>query len=102
MGDKIFKVALLVGIYLVAVALFLRSENGRYEYRTDESGGLVVDTRTGEYWYYNGTHVEPRTARVTLHSPVIDDKKSDGAKQAQNTAAKPASNKVEFTRESTH
>jgi hypothetical protein len=71
--DKAFKLGLLVGIFAVAVALFQSAENGRYQYSTNGSEAVIVDTRTGDFWTENGSHFEPRIARITAHHPTVDD-----------------------------
>lgn len=71
--DKAFKVALLVGIFVIAFALFQQSENGRYRYSTNGTQGIVVDTRTGEFWLEDGSHFELRIAHITARHPSVDD-----------------------------
>jgi hypothetical protein len=78
--DKLFKIGLLVGIFAAAIALFQNSQNGRYRYSANpidpteyKTSGVVIDTRTGEYWTEDGTHFEPRTAHITAHRPFVDD-----------------------------
>lgn len=71
--DYGFKIGLLVGIFAVAIALFENSSNGRYQYSSNGSQGIVVDTRTGEFWTEDGSHFEPRTARITTHHPSVED-----------------------------
>jgi hypothetical protein len=71
--DYGFKIGLLVGIFAVAIALFESSSNGRYQYSSNGSRGIVVDTRTGEFWTEDGSHFEPRTARITTHHPSVED-----------------------------
>jgi hypothetical protein len=60
--DKAIKIGLLVSVFAAALALFQRSENGRYQYSTNGNQGVVLDTRTGEFWTEDGTHFEPRMA----------------------------------------
>jgi hypothetical protein len=71
--DNVFKTGLLVGILAVAIALFQRSQNGRYQYSTNGTQGVVLDTRTGEFWTEDGTHFEPRMAHITARHPSVDD-----------------------------
>jgi len=71
--NRAFKVGLLVGIFTIAVALFQQSGNGRYQYVTKGEEGIVVDTRTGEFWTEAGSHFEPREARITTHVPFVID-----------------------------
>jgi hypothetical protein len=71
--DQVFKIGLLVGIFATALALFQHSENGRYQYSTSGTQGIVLDTRTGEFWTEDGTHFEPRTAHITARHPSLDD-----------------------------
>jgi hypothetical protein len=68
-----FRIGLLLGVLAIAGALFQSSQNGRYQYSTNENHGVVLDTRTGEFWAEDGTHFEPRTARITSHHPLVDD-----------------------------
>jgi hypothetical protein len=74
--DKLFKPALLVGVFAVAFALFQHSQNGRYQYSTNGNQGIVLDTRTGEFWTETGTHFQPQIAQVTLHVPSVDDQEA--------------------------
>jgi hypothetical protein len=69
--DKTFKIGLLVGILAIAVALFQHSQNARYSYSTSGDSGIVLDTRTGEFWTVDGSHYEPRAARITTHEPFV-------------------------------
>jgi hypothetical protein len=71
--DKAFKIGLLVGIFGVVFALLQQSQNGRYRYSTNGGRGVVVDTRTGEFWQEDGSHFEPRMARITARHPSMDD-----------------------------
>jgi hypothetical protein len=71
--DKAFKIGVLLGIFGIAVALFQQAQNGRYQYSTNGSQGIVVDTRTGEFWQEDGSHFEPRTAHITARHPSVDD-----------------------------
>jgi hypothetical protein len=67
--DRLLTIALIIGVFAVAAVLFENSENGRYQY----SPGIIVDTRTGEYWTQDGSHFEPREARITVHQPSVND-----------------------------
>ncbi len=80
--QKGFRVGLLIGIFAISLALFENSQNGRYQYSIGEGHGIVTDTRTGEYWTEDGSHFEPRMARITVHHPVVDDE-SAGDDRAQ-------------------
>jgi hypothetical protein len=71
--DKTFRIGLLVGIFAAAIALFQNAQNGRYQYSTNGNQGIVVDTRTGEFWVEDGSHFEPRAAHITVHHPMILD-----------------------------
>src|SRR5947209_4538522 len=71
--DKTFKIGLLLGVLAIASLLFQYSQNGRYQYFTKGDVGVIVDTRTGEFWTEEGSHFEPRTARITAHLPSVDD-----------------------------
>jgi hypothetical protein len=71
--EKAFKLGLVIGIFAIAIALFEYSRNARYQYSTHGDQGVVLDTRTGEFWTEDGSHFEPKKARVTLHHPTIDD-----------------------------
>ena len=77
--NKAFKIALLAGIFAVAIALFQQSENGRYQYALEnEHDGIVLDTRTGEFWDASGTYYQPRARRITTHEPeIVDEAKGD-------------------------
>lgn len=72
MENRLLQIALVAGLFAVAFALFKHSENGRYQYTTDGNHSIIVDTRTGEFWTEEGSHFEPREARVTVHLPAID------------------------------
>jgi|SRR6516165_290916 len=71
--DKPFQIALVVGVFAIAFVLYRDSENRRYLYSANGSGGVVLDTRSGEFWTEDGTHFEPRFARITAHHPSVDD-----------------------------
>lgn len=71
--NKGFKIGLLVAIFAIAAALFQQSGNGRYQYASDGKLGIIVDTRTGDFWNESGYHYEPRAARITSHEPRIID-----------------------------
>jgi hypothetical protein len=71
--DRIYKVALLLGLFAIAIGLFENSRNTRYQYANHGDQGVIVDTRTGEYWTEDGTHFEPREAKITTHSPTMVD-----------------------------
>ena len=71
--DRVFKVAILACIFAIAICLFRQSSNGRYQYASSGNQGVVLDTRSGEFWTENGYHFEPRAARITLHEPLIVD-----------------------------
>lgn len=81
--ERVFKVGLLIGIAAIAFALFLSSQNGRYQYSTDGSKAVVLDTRTGEFWLEDGSYFNPRLARITVHHPLVEDESaSDDRSQA--------------------
>jgi hypothetical protein len=71
--ENIFRIGLVVGIFAIAIAVFQHSQNGRYQYSTDGTHGIIVDTRTGEFWTEDGSHFEPRIARITARHPSVDD-----------------------------
>lgn len=71
--EDIFRIGLVVGIFAIAIAVFQHSQNGRYQYSTDGTHGIIVDTRTGEFWTEDGSHFEPRIARITARHPSVDD-----------------------------
>jgi hypothetical protein len=80
--DKGLTIGLVVGLFAVATALFQSAQNGRYQYTTNGSQAVIVDTRTGDFWTEDGSHFEPRMARVTAHHPTIDDQtESDDSAQ---------------------
>jgi hypothetical protein len=84
--DKPFQIGLVVGVFAIAYVLYLNSENGRYQY----SGGMVVDTRTGEFWSEDGTHFEPRSAHITTHHPSVEGqagKRSQGEEADEEVAS---------------
>jgi hypothetical protein len=70
---KPLQIALIVGIFALAFAVFEHSKNGRYQHSSNGTTGLIVDTRTGEYWDEAGSHWEPRKAHITAHHPSVDD-----------------------------
>ena len=70
--DKLLQMALVAGVFASAFALFEHSENGRHRCTTDGNHNVIVDTRTGEFWTEDGSHFEPRQARITVHHPAID------------------------------
>ena len=71
--ENAFKVGVLLGIFAIAVSLFLSSQNGRYQYSINESRGIIVDTRTGQFWTEEGSHFQPRVAQITMHQPLVND-----------------------------
>lgn len=71
--DTIFKVSLLICIFAIAAISVQSAQNGHYQYATNGNTGIIVDTRTGEFWTEDGDHFEPRTAHITAHHPLIDD-----------------------------
>jgi len=71
--NKAFQIGFLSVLCVIALLLFQHSQNGRYQYSTVGTIGVIVDTRTGEYWTEDGTHFEPRSAHITTHHPSIDD-----------------------------
>jgi hypothetical protein len=75
--EKLFKIGLVLGVLSVAFALFDGAQNGRYQHSGNGGEGVVLDTRTGEYWDAAGNHFEPRLARITMHSAAIDDETAD-------------------------
>ena len=70
--DNAARIGLVVGVLAIAIALFQHSQNGRYQYSTDGTHGIIVDTRTGEFWKEDGSHFEPRIAHITVHHPSVD------------------------------
>jgi hypothetical protein len=81
--NKGFKAGLLVGIFTIAIAVFENSQNGRYQYSINGNQGVVMDTRTGDFWTEDGSHFEPRTASITMHTPWIDDS-TEGDKRSNS------------------
>ena len=71
--DEPFKIGLLIGVFAIAIVLFQYSQNGRYQYSPNGNVGVIVDTRTGEFWTEEGSHFEPRTGHITTHLPSVDD-----------------------------
>jgi len=71
--DRPLQIALIVGVFALAFVVFEHSEGGRYQYSTNGTTGIIVDTRTGEYWDESGNHFEPRKAHITAHHPSVDD-----------------------------
>ena len=71
--DRPLQIALIAGVFALALVMFEHSENGRYQYATNGDTGIIVDTRTGEYWDERGDHIEPRRAHITAHHPSVDD-----------------------------
>jgi hypothetical protein len=71
--DKGFRIGLLVSIVAIAIALFQNSRNSHYQYFNNGNQVGIVDTRTGEFWTEEGSHFEPRTARITVHQPIVED-----------------------------
>jgi hypothetical protein len=68
--SKTFHFAVVLALFLIALAAFRFSENGRYHY-TD---GLVVDTRSGQAWPLDGNaHYNPRAGIVTAHHVQLKD-----------------------------
>jgi hypothetical protein len=70
--DRSLQIALIVSVLAIAVVLFQRSENGRYQYSPNGNTGTIVDTRSGDYWTADGSHFQPREARITVHHPTVD------------------------------
>jgi hypothetical protein len=52
--DKLFRIGLLVGVFAIALGFFQNSQNGRYQYSSNGNVGIIVDTRTGEFWTEQG------------------------------------------------
>jgi hypothetical protein len=71
--DRSFQIALVASVFAIAIVLFKYSENGRYQYSGSADEGIIVDTRSGEYWRWDGSHFEPRAALITFHHPSVDD-----------------------------
>jgi hypothetical protein len=71
--NRPLQIALIVGVFALAFGVFEHSENGHYQYSTNGDRGVIVDTRTGEYWDERGDHIEPRKAHITAHHPSVDD-----------------------------
>jgi len=71
--ENTFRIGLVVSVFAVAIAVFQFSQNGRYQYSIDGTHGIIVDTRTGEFWTEDGSHFEPRIARITARHPSVDD-----------------------------
>jgi len=105
--DKGFKIGLVVGIFAIAIAIFEGSQNGRYQYSGVGDQGTVVDTRTGEFWTADGSHFEPRAARITAHHPQVEDAtvNDDRANKLHNclmSGADPKKCLAEFTSSGTY
>jgi hypothetical protein len=81
--DRLLKIGFLLGVFSIAFALFKYSENGRYQYSTSQNLRVIVDTRTGEFWSWDGNHFMPRKGQITLHHPSVFD-----LTQADDQAAK--------------
>jgi len=73
MENAFFRIGLVISVFAIAIALFQHSQNGRYQYSTDGTHGIIVDTRTGEFWMEDGSHFEPRIAHITARHPSIED-----------------------------
>jgi hypothetical protein len=105
--DKGFKIGLVVGIFAIAIAIFEGSQNGRYQYSGSGDQGAIVDTRTGEFWTADGSHFEPRAARITAHHPQVEDAtvNDDRADKLHNclmSGADPKKCLAEFTASGTN
>jgi hypothetical protein len=75
--DNIFRVVLLACAVAITVALFLLSENGRYQFVKSGSSDVIIDTRTGEYWMDAGTvHIDARHNHVdSIGGPSVTESK---------------------------
>ena len=71
--DRLLKIGLLLGVFSIAATLFKYSENGRYQFSTSQNVRVIVDTRTGEFWSWDGNHFAPRKGEITLHHPSVFD-----------------------------
>jgi len=71
--NKAFKIGLVLSVFAVAIALFQAAQNNRYQCSSNGSQWIVADTRTGEFWTEDGSHWEPRRARITAHHPSVED-----------------------------
>jgi len=75
--DRVFKGGLLVCLAAIAITLFQQSRNGRYQYGLNGNQGVVLDTRNGEFWTEDGSHFEPKQARITARHPLLVDNTAD-------------------------
>ncbi len=48
--DWPFKIGVIILLLVIAGALLLNSQNGRYQYVQNGNYEVIVDTRTGEFW----------------------------------------------------
>lgn len=84
--DRAFKLGLFLAALAIIFVLFQYSKNGRYQLSSttdSNSKWAIVDTRTGEFWTEEGSHFEPRAARITAHAPqIVDLTDSDNRRNA--------------------
>ena len=71
--EKAFKLSMVLALLAIGLILLQQSENGRYQYVNN----VVLDTRTGAFWSSDGSHFEPRAARITFHHPAVDNQTSE-------------------------
>lgn len=95
-------IGLVVGVFAIAIAVFQHSQNGRYQYATDGTHGIIVDTRTGEFWTEDGTHLEPRVAHIPVHIPSVDDQTAGDDKSNKFRECLEASLQAIRTHSETH
>lgn len=74
--NRVFQISSILILSAIAALLFQYSQNGHYQFSTNGTSGVIVDTRTGEYWTEDGSHFEPRSAHITAHHPSVDDQTS--------------------------
>lgn len=75
MREWAYRITVVALLSLIALALYLHAENGRYQFIKTDSNEIVIDTRTGEYWVDATTHIDPRGHRVTQTNPAISEQK---------------------------
>lgn len=76
MKEWAFRVTVLALLGFIAFAIYLHGQNGRYQYvRAEEGHGIVIDTRTGEYWTDTMVHIDSRGRRVEQLHPAVTEMK---------------------------
>jgi hypothetical protein len=75
MRDNLFRASVLIFLAVIAVGVFLHSENGHYQFIKSESHSVILDTRTGEFWVDGMEHIDSRRHLVETIQPTVTEAK---------------------------